>query len=151
MGIAAGVITAVAGGYSAYSSYQQGQDLDAAAAEQDRLAQLNADAAALEAERELALLQRSQEEALAAATAGAAAGGTGVGGTTGAFISRMSSEFSTELDWLRESGASRAAIASTQAGLQSSLTSSRARGSYANVLTNVASGTTGARQAYQQW
>jgi len=151
MGVTAGVLSAITGTYAAVESYEQGQDLEAAADEQDAIAAENQALADLESAEEIRRLERKQQETLAAATAQAAAGGSGTGGSTGAFIDRMQSEFSGELDWLRQSGASASSIRSREAGLESSLTRSRARGTTVDALSGISSAARGGKQAYEAW
>ena len=151
MGVAAGVVSAVVGLYGVYEAGEQRDLMDEAADEQDRIA---AEAAELEKEAsamELDRLSRAQEETLGTARAAAAAGGSGVGGSTGAFIERMTSEFGKELDWLKSSQASSASIAARSSALESSRTRSSARGSYGGVLSGISQGARGAQQVYEQW
>jgi len=104
-------ISAAGTAYSIYSGMEAKDAADRQAAEQERLARENAAAIEAETAENARRLSMQQAEREGMAMAKAAASGVKTSGSTGDYLSDMSTEHKRELDWLKKSGASQAGIA----------------------------------------
>ncbi len=119
--VAAWAAVAIAAAGTAYTVYSS----EAAAAEQKKIAKANAERILRENEEGLRRLKKQQEANMAEARARAAASGVTTEGTQKTYLEEMRDAFKSEVDWLRSSGASQAAITQREGFLQADITRSR--------------------------